>query len=1192
MAFNPIDLIKRGTSGLIEQGKDFFNAAKDINQKVIDFKPKVSEFLAPKGQFEQKEIDVSKPTFKEQLLAGPKKAVEIGTGLYRLNKLVGQKVKLPKPTGVIDIPNIVTKGYLNKKMGEVGETVVQKLEKFQQPTTPGAQKLSQQLDIAGLFTVGSTKNIASVSRKLAPIQDANVLRKELKAFGLADDAIEEYLPTFVKETDPKAFSQALSEAVIPKPLRQKGIELEIRRQAVEESPFNRTRLVNSFDKKTGELTKRTDNDLRFLFTREGNVKELGNLKNVNDIRRYERIMAETGFEDPTEFADALEKYQINKKKLIEEEKLFKTDVARIKNAPEFKAQPKVSETQSLVQTAEAIPETQLQQRVQGVPEFSPEEIKNLVDQGLSENEAVKRLETFNKYKALADEEIKTPARAKQSYTESERLYREITDMESFPAQRADIDTISVETNLGAKAPEYKDIGNISKGLKDVYRIFEDVFDPDTYKVMKKKVLDPLDESKGKFIDMQNRYLTDLQNTIVKKYGIKRKTKESALLQRFGEKSMTYDELVKEVGSKMADNIVLADKWFRKTYDELIDEVNKVRIKIYPTRPEKIIPKRADYYRHFKEMQEGFQGLKNVFETPAGIDPKLAGLSPYTKPQTKFMPAAQRRLGVLTEEDAVGGFLDYLPSAAYSIHIDPNIGNFRALANKVADVAPQGNLNNFKEFLTLYANSLAGKTNEIDRLVSSFIPGGRKTVATLNWANRRVKLNTILFNIGSALAQPANIVQGIASAKKYSALGALKSFRTALKPSPEMLKSNFMKERFFKSYDQFNTSMLDNAKKMASWLITVGDEITGKFIWNSHYEKAKALGSANPIKYADDMTRKLIGGRGIGEVPLAQQSQVFQMVAPFQLEVTNLWWVMKDFVKEKDFGAFLILFTSAYMFNRVAEDVRGNPVVFDPINAVIEGYGAFKDASTPGEGLLRMAGRFGGEVLSNLPLGQTIASIYDENGGGFLGGAVETIAGTKLTSKELFGSQDPTRYGSGLLVMKGLQDPLYKILPPFGGSQIKKTKEGIQALMEKGVFNKGDQLLYEQPTTLPKALQTIAFGKYSTKEAREYFDTQAGKPKPIEKTYREVQKLKEQGKIEDAEAIVKGLTDAEYEEYKTVKANEKRKVTNELKREIMPVYKEVQKLKAQGKEDEALSLVKTLSDDEYRAYKLIKEQLSK
>ena len=130
---------------------------------------------------------------------------------------------------------------------------------------------------------------------------------------------------------------------------------------------------------------------------------------------------------------------------------------------------------------------------------------------------------------------------------------------------------------------------------------------------------------------------------------------------------------------------------------------------------KVMPKRGDYYRHFREISDGIQGLLNAFETPSGIDPKLAGISEFTKPKSKYAGIFQKRTGEDTERDAVGGFLNYIPAATYAIYIDPVIMKVRELSSGLATATEETkNLNNFIEYLQDYANDLAGKTNPADR----------------------------------------------------------------------------------------------------------------------------------------------------------------------------------------------------------------------------------------------------------------------------------------------------------------------------------------------------------------------------------------------------------------------------------------------------------------------------------------------
>lgn len=367
---------------------------------------------------------------------------------------------------------------------------------------------------------------------------------------------------------------------------------------------------------------------------------------------------------------------------------------------------------------------------------------------------------------------------------------------------------------------------------------------------------------------------------------------------------------------------------------------------------------------------------------------------------------------------------------------------------------------------------------MDRFVQKVIPGGRKAFAMIDWLNNRVKGNVILGNLSSALAQVANVPQGIAFAKRYSIPGAGRSLKSIFTENEQIAKSGFIKERYGgiggSIYRQFDTRIIDQPKKFAVWMMETADKMGTQFIWNSAYEKALAQKVPDPIRYADNVTRRLVAGRGVGEVPLVQKSRIFQLVAPFQLEVANLWSIMRDFVKEKDFSALVILAVGNFMFNKAMEKTRGSSVTFDPIQAMIDAMG--KDLTPAQRG-----GRLAGEVLSNLPLGQTIAAAYPEYG--------SEVFGQKLpTRKEFFNREDPTRFGGGVLIGKGLQDPIYKLLPPFGGGQVKKFIEGKRAFDEGGVYTKNQsQLKYPVSKDNVNAAKGMIFGPGAFREAKDYYD---------------------------------------------------------------------------------------------------------
>jgi len=112
--------------------------------------------------------------------------------------------------------------------------------------------------------------------------------------------------------------------------------------------------------------------------------------------------------------------------------------------------------------------------------------------------------------------------------------------------------------------------------------------------------------------------------------------------------------------------------------------------------------------------------------------------------------------------------------------------------------------------------------------------------------------------------------------------------------------------------------------------------------------------------------------------------------------------------------------------------------------------------------------------------------------------------------------------------------------------------------------------------------------YEAMDKRE--QERANMRKQVLPIYESVQKLLSDGKEDEAREIVEGLSDEEYEIYKSIKTSAKATATKEAQIKMMPTVKKVQELVKQGKENEAREIVDSMSDEEYRVYKLAKEKL--
>jgi hypothetical protein len=150
-------------------------------------------------------------------------------------------------------------------------------------------------------------------------------------------------------------------------------------------------------------------------------------------------------------------------------------------------------------------------------------------------------------------------------------------------------------------------------------------------------------------------------------------------------------------------------------------------------------------------------------------------------------------------------------------------------------------------------------------------------------------------------------------------------------------------------------------------------------------------------------------------------------------------------------------------NEWAEKIRGTRVSLDLVDAM-------NDALTGDKTAAERVGRIAGEIFSNVPIGQTLMSWYPEYG-------LELPNGNRLPTREkFFGGESTVRYGSGLLALEGLKDPLSRLILPYAGVQIKRSKDGYAAF-RAGYYMRGEERIdfNQTPENFTKA---VLFGKYS------------------------------------------------------------------------------------------------------------------
>ncbi|MFV0551067.1 MAG: hypothetical protein ACK5L6_03970 [Anaerorhabdus sp.] len=552
------------------------------------------------------------------------------------------------------------------------------------------------------------------------------------------------------------------------------------------------------------------------------------------------------------------------------------------------------------------------------------------------------------------------------------------------------------------------------------------------------------------------------------------------------------------------------------------EFNNVHDDVYRN---KRVQKRTDYFHHIQEesLTENFANLFNQ-DNAMNISNELSGISEHTKPKTKWQGFMQRRGQGRYKEDAIESILDYINAAEYSIAMDPVIDYYRKITKQLVKASDEAGISNgtFINWFNNYTNDLAGKTNPIDRIIAH-TQGGRKSLYYLGKLNSVVKKNAILGNVNSAFSQFFNLPNavglinqngGIKASSDWTKgsidyLGMLKDKLSGSYEGNIINQSTFLQERYIDSiYDQFDEGMLKNVGKLAKWMLQVGDRTVSEATWYAAYEQGIRKNVDNPIEYADDITRKAVAGRGIGEVPLMQKSKLVGLVAPFQVEVNNAYQILKRMGgSPKDWVSLLSIFVTTFLMNQIFEPITGNRVGADFIDAFMDSWKTADEKNkNPIEKTFSIGGRMSGELFSNMPMGSQIA---------------EMLGFDDYTKEKLFGESDPSRFGTGNIGLQSLSKPIGQLftgadvdwsglvgnfLPSGGGKQMDRTfkwmedagimpridfniTEGLTIDSPKpGAYNQKNELKYPVELDDPfDILKGAAFGTYETKYGRDYLD---------------------------------------------------------------------------------------------------------
>ncbi len=602
--------------------------------------------------------------------------------------------------------------------------------------------------------------------------------------------------------------------------------------------------------------------------------------------------------------------------------------------------------------------------------------------------------------------------------------------------------------------------------------------------VQKFITQPVRQNETNRINYNNALRTETRGAVVEKLGIKAGSKEDALTQAYGEGRLPLAEL--KTLTPNWQKVVSASDYFRAKYDTLLDTVNAARAK-FGYEP---IPKRKDYFRHFQDIDNIIKNFGVILRTE-DLPTEISGLTEGFKPGKPFSTAELQRKGGSYTMSAVRGFDNYIDSISKQIfHID-SVQRARGLENYIRQAAGAENakLPNLVANLHEYGNLLAGKKSTFDRAFESLF--GRKFYAAVNVLRGRTSANMVGGNVSSALTNFIPFTQAAATTEKGSlAKGMLQATIAPFEKDPaaiDGIASSFLTRRYPEG--AISPTIGDKLKTGANFLFDAVDKFTARSVVGGKYYEGinNGLSPKAAMQAADTYAGKVLTDRSLGQLPNLFNIKTLGPVTQFQTEINNMYSFMtKDIPalsgsKAKTVKALSEFVLYSYLFNSGFEKVTGRRPTIDPLHFLI---------TLAGDGDIKQKlSAFNEDILSNLPLI-----------GGISGGRLPISAGLPDVAGMIKGEK-----GIG----SELSKPAFFLAPPFGGLQAKKTIEGVGAFDAGQVRSaSGDKKLFDIEQSPQNLVRSALFGKYSTPEAREYFDS--GQLTPRQKMLKQLG-LKDMGK---------------------------------------------------------------------------------
>ena len=569
----------------------------------------------------------------------------------------------------------------------------------------------------------------------------------------------------------------------------------------------------------------------------------------------------------------------------------------------------------------------------------------------------------------------------------------------------------------------------------------------------------------------------------------------------------------------------------RIYPELYQQVAETLVRNGYEPPGRL----TNYFPHFSDPDDPMTNLLkavgievNLKELPTAI----AGKTETFEPGKRWFGNILHRDGRKTEYNALEGFDRYIEGASQLIYHTEDIQKLRVLEKVIrerydntdgkkdllnsltqeqlendlykdwdAEKLLGGDVSRLSKFVTelhSYTNTLAGKKVLGDRIAEHRF--GRAIYSVTKSLENRVASNMIALNPGAWINNLIPLTQGGAEVSTRNFLKAMwQTMKNYIKSDDGFVdRSTFLTNR--RGSQSVSRSGLRKATDAMSAPMEAVDMFTSNVLTRSRYldNLDAGMGETQAMREADKWTAGVMADRSLGALPtlFQEKNARTKLVTMFQVETNNqLSHLFKDLPQEaKKKGlawtakTALEISIASWLYNELYEKLTGRRPAVDPIGIALD-FG--EDLADENTSTADAVGNLGENLLENVPFTTALNLVGIDAGGRYpVQAAIPDFYKMGVAASGLLdGTMAPN--AAGERIGKELAKLGYYLLPPAGGGAAKKYVEGMDAVLNGGVYstNKkgGEDLLYPVDSSNPlEVFQAVLFGKSATPGGREYY----------------------------------------------------------------------------------------------------------